>query len=76
VMVMHIDGAILPLPSVPEPADPRGRASQPAGGAVSAPQTDTLRQSNNRSTNVLVEMEKGNILVFRFIDEATGQTLQ
>ena len=44
---------------------------------MSVPKEDVVRQQpQTGSTNVLVEMQKGNILVFKFVDEASGRTIQ
>ena len=44
---------------------------------VSAPKDEVVhKQVNLDSTNVVVEMQKGNVLVYKFIDEASGQLIQ
>jgi len=45
---------------------------------ASAPPKDKVEQVqiDPRTTNVVVEMEKNNTLVFKFIDEKTGKVIQ
>ena len=77
---MRIDGAS-PIPSavpqsVARDARPAARvreAGEP-GGQGSCGQFSPGRRPD--STNVLVEMQPGNIVVYKFIDEASGRLIQ
>ena len=73
---MRIDG-IGPIPSaVPEPAAQAAKATRvPAVPAVKV-RVDTQHESDPSSTNVVVEMQPGNIVVYKLIDEGSGRLIQ
>ena len=74
---MFLD-AVNPTPSpVAQPAFSQGKADPSASAASSIPKDKvTQLQAAANSMNVIVEIQKGNILVFKFIDEASGRTVQ
>jgi uncharacterized FlaG/YvyC family protein len=73
---MRIDG-LGPIPSaVSEPAAHATKArSVPASPAVKD-RVETQHPSEPSSTNVVVEMQPGNIVVYKFIDHASGRLIQ
>lgn len=73
---MRIDG--------PSPVPPEGsrfeapevkRPRVPAAAAIKD-RVETQPKPEVSPTNVLVEMQPGNIVVYKFIDEASGQLIQ
>ena len=74
---MRIDGSN-PVPQAgPEPA---AREIKPVHVAEPAPvirdHVETHQRPTVSPTNVLVEMQPGNIVVYKFIDEASGRLIQ
>ncbi len=70
---MRIDG-VNPIPSA---------VSKPAVKTTPAPaapgvkdRVETQHESKPNSTSVLVEVQPGNIVVYKFIDEASGRLIQ
>jgi hypothetical protein len=75
---MRIDGA---SPILPAGSQPEARVVKPAPvPAAAAPavkdHVETQPKPEVSSTNVLVEMQPGNIVVYKFIDEASGRLIQ
>jgi hypothetical protein len=75
---MRIDGV---SPVLPAGARPQAREVKPTpvpAGAVPAVKdhVETQPRPEVSSTNVLVEMQPGNIVVYKFIDEASGRLIQ
>ena len=75
---MRIDG---PSPVPPAGPEPSAREVKPvhasAGGSGWSRITWRRSQKPDVSpTNVLVEMQPGNIVVYKFIDEASGRLIQ
>ncbi len=73
---MRIDGSS-PVP----PDGPRiqTREPKPVPAPAAAPikdQVETQPKPEVSPTNVLVEMQPGNIVVYKFIDEASGRLIQ
>lgn len=73
---MRIDGSS-PVP----PDGPRiqTREPRPVPAPVASPikdQVETQPKPEVSPTNVLVEMQPGNIVVYKFIDEASGRLIQ
>lgn len=75
---MRIDGVspISPAGSRPEP-----RVVKPVPGpAAVAPDVKDHVETQSKpavsSTNVVVEMQPGNIVIYKFIDEASGRLIQ
>ncbi len=75
---MRIDGAS-PIPSaVPQPVAREARPNpgpKPASPVV-RDHVEIQPRPQTNSTNVLVEMQPGNIVVYKFIDEASGRLIQ
>jgi uncharacterized FlaG/YvyC family protein len=73
---MRIDGSQLaPLP----PQEPSGTESKNRGVAEARPSIKdevVQRLPDSGSVNVVVEMQPGNVLVYKFIDGASGQLIQ
>src|SRR5882757_5442878 len=74
---MRIDGSN-PIPQAgPEPV---ARDLKPVHVPQAAPAIQDHVETHQRPavspTNVLVEMQPGNIVVYKFIDEASGQLIQ
>ena len=71
---MRIDG-INPIPSAffNPAAKP---ATTPAPAAPFVKDRVETQQSKPNSMNVLVEMQPGNVVVYKFIDEASGRLIQ
>lgn len=72
---MRIDG--------PNPALASPQAAKPEVKPQPAPQATPVvkdrvdqHQTDFSPTNVVVEMQKGNILVYKFIDEASGKLIE
>ncbi len=72
---MSVDAVNPASPPIPEPAVPRVSASPSAGAATAAPKDELIQQPAD-STDVVVEIQKGNILVFKFIDQASGRVIE
>ena len=73
---MNINGSNPAHAVEPEPAVIEKKV-QHAAAASAAPKDKVERvQLDPRSTNVVVEMERNNTLVFKFIDEKTGKVIQ
>jgi hypothetical protein len=75
---MRIDGPS-PIPSAG--SEPVVREAKPhpapeAAPAVVKDRLDTQPRPEISSTNILVEMQPGNIVVYKFIDEASGRLIQ
>jgi hypothetical protein len=75
---MRIDG---PSPVLPASSRPEAREVKPTPvPAAAAPavkdHVETQPKPEVSSTNVLVEMQPGNIVVYKFIDEASGRLIQ
>jgi hypothetical protein len=74
---MRIDG---PSPVLPTGARPEAREVKPVSASAAAPavkdHVETQPKPEVSSTNVLVEMQPGNIVVYKFIDEASGRLIQ
>ena len=75
---MRIDGAspILPAGSQPEPRVVKPAPVPAAAAPAVKDHVETRPQPEASSTNVLVEMQPGNIVVYKFIDEASGRVIQ
>lgn len=75
---MRIDGASPIPPAVPQSMAREARPN-PGPGPASPVIKDHLEMQprpQTSSTNVLVEMQPGNIVVYKFIDEASGRLIQ
>jgi uncharacterized FlaG/YvyC family protein len=74
---MRIDG-INPSPPHSEPAAPEATTKPVHQAAAPAVQDHLEIQPKPKvdPTNVLVEIQPGNIVVYKFIDEANGQVIQ
>jgi len=74
---MRIDGVNPIPPAVAEHVahEPAVSPAPKAGPAVQD-QLDVNQEHTANSTNVLVEIRPGNIVVYKFIDEANGQVIQ
>ena len=75
---MRIDGS---SPVLPAGSRPQAREVKPVrvpAAAVPAVRdhVETQPKPEVSSTNVLVEMQPGNIVVYKFIDEASGRLIQ
>jgi hypothetical protein len=75
---MRIDG---PNPIPPAVAHPSARvAKEPAAPAPTAPlvkdHVEVQPKPAVSPTNVLVEMQPGNIVVYKFVDESSGKVIQ
>ena len=74
---MRIEG---PNPTPQAGPEPAAREVKPVHPAAAAPairdHVETQPRPAVSSTNVLVEMQPGNIVVYKFIDEATGRLIQ
>jgi hypothetical protein len=75
---MRIDG---PSPIPPAGSEPLAREVKPhpapeAAPAVVKDHLDTQPRPEVNSTNVLVEMQPGNIVIYKFIDQASGRLIQ
>ena len=73
---MRID-SVNPVP----PVDSRHVAQQngtaaPKAAAVIQDQLEVRQEPEVPSTSVLVEMQPGNIVIYKFIDETSGQVIQ
>ena len=73
---MRIDG-----PSPVPPEGPRFEVPEVKRPRVPAPaavkdRVETHQKPEVSPTNVLVEMQPGNIVIYKFIDEASGQLIQ
>jgi len=72
---MRIDGPN-PAPDSPQPVKPEVKPHPaPQVAPVSKDRVDQ-HHPDFSTTNVVVEMQKGNILVYKFIDESNGQLIQ
>jgi uncharacterized FlaG/YvyC family protein len=74
---MRIDGTS-PIPAVTQPAAREAKAS-PAPetkAPVVKDRVDVQTKPEIDPTNVLVEMQPGNIVVYKFIDQASGRLIQ
>jgi uncharacterized FlaG/YvyC family protein len=74
---MRIDG-VTPVPPVysGHSAQENGKDSAPKSAAVVQDQVEVRQQPEAEAINVTVEMQPGNIVVYKFIDEANGQVIQ
>lgn len=74
---MRIDGVspILPAGAPPEAGVVRPTLAPAASAPVVKDQVDGPKPKVSL-TNVLVEMQPGNIVVYKFIDEASGRLIQ
>jgi uncharacterized FlaG/YvyC family protein len=75
---MRIDGAS-PIPSAVPQSVAREARPNPGPQPVSPVIKDHVEMQprlQTNSTNVLVEMQRGNIVVYKFIDEASGRLIQ
>jgi uncharacterized FlaG/YvyC family protein len=74
---MRIDGP-QPVPLPPhQPAAETENKNPGVAEAQPAIQDEVVQHApETRSVNVVVEMQAGNILVYKFIDEASGQVIQ
>jgi uncharacterized FlaG/YvyC family protein len=75
---MRIDGSNPVPPTVAQPA-PRAAKEQPASAAKALQVKDQVEVHTRpavRPTNVLVEMQPGNIVVYKFLDESSGKVIQ
>ncbi len=75
---MRIDGV---SPIVPAGSRPEPRVVKPVPApAAAAPEVkdhvETQPKPEVSSTNVVVEMQPGNIVIYKFIDEASGRLIQ
>ncbi len=72
---MRIDG-----PSPVPPANPGFEAPQVRPACTPAPavkdRVETHQKPEVSSTSVLVEMQPGNIVIYKFIDDASGRLIQ
>ncbi|HEX3351495.1 MAG: hypothetical protein ACRD3H_03105 [Terriglobales bacterium] len=75
---MRIDGASPIQPAVSQPVAGQPKATPVPAAAVPdvKDQVDTHPAPAANSTNVLVEMQPGNIVIYKFIDEASGRLIQ
>jgi hypothetical protein len=75
---MRIDGPspILPAGSRPEAREVKPAPVPAATGPAVKDHVETQPRPEVSSTNVLVEMQPGNIVVYKFIDEASGRLIQ
>lgn len=80
---MRIDGpnpipATVPRPTAPEPKAAPAHAAKAAvvKAAMVKDRLDVQPKPEVDTTNVLVEMQPGNIVVYKFIDEASGRLIQ
>jgi hypothetical protein len=71
---MRIDGSN-PAPA-PEPEVPNKPHPAPATTAPVSQDFMDQHRPDLSSTNVVVEMQKGNVLVYKFIDEASGRVIE
>ena len=75
---MRIDGT---SPIAPASGDPairevkRAHVHAPMDPAIKD-QVEVQPKVENTATNVLVEMQPGNVVVYKFIDEASGRLIQ
>lgn len=74
---MRIDGS-QPAPLPPqEPAAKESNATRAVADARPAIKDELVQQPPpSSSVNVVVEMQHGNVLVYKFIDGASGQLIQ
>lgn len=73
---MRIDG---PSPVPPDGPRIQTREPRPVPAPAAAPikdQVETQPKPEVSATSVLVEMQPGNIVVYKFVDEASGQLIQ
>jgi hypothetical protein len=75
---MRIDGTSPIRPAVSEPVvrEPKGTPVPAAAASDVKDHVDTQPVPAANPTNVLVEMQPGNIVVYKFIDEASGRLIQ
>jgi uncharacterized FlaG/YvyC family protein len=72
---MRIDGPN-PTPASAQPASPENKPhTAPPAPAEKVDHVDQ-HQPDLPATNVVVEIQKGNIMVYKFIDEASGRLIQ
>jgi uncharacterized FlaG/YvyC family protein len=73
---MRIDG-VNPVPPVDSGHATQENGTDPAPKpAAVQDQLEVRQKPAASSTSVLVEMQPGNIVVYKFIDEASGQVIQ
>jgi uncharacterized FlaG/YvyC family protein len=75
---MRIDGPS-PIPAtVPRPTaqEPKAAPAHAVKAAVVKDRIDVQSKPEVDATNVLVEMQPGNVVVYKFIDEASGRLIQ
>jgi len=70
---MRIDG-VNPIPSAV--FKPAAKATPAPAAPIVKDRVETQHESKPNSTSVLVEMQPGNIVVYKFIDEASGRLIQ
>jgi len=75
---MRIDGAIPDSPAAS--ATPAREAKANPAPETAAPEAkdflEVQHQPGTNTTNVLVQMRPGNIVVYKFIDEASGRLIE
>jgi len=72
---MRIDG-INPIPSAFFNPAAKPAKTTPAPAVPFVKDRVETQQSKPNSMNVLVEMQPGNVVVYKFIDEASGRLIQ
>jgi len=75
---MRIDGSspVLPAGSQSQAREVRPVRVPAAAAPAVKDHVETQPKPQINSTNVLVEMQPGNIVVYKFIDEASGRLIQ
>jgi len=75
---MRIDGPspVFPAGSRPEVREAKPAPVQKAAAPAIKDHVETQQNPEVSSTNVLVEMHPGNIVIYKFIDEASGRLIQ
>src|SRR5689334_15824744 len=75
---MRIDGPspVPPAVSRPEVSEGKPAPARQAAAPAIKDRVETHQKPVVSPTNVLVEMQPGNIVVYKFIDEASGRLIQ
>ncbi|MGA9811415.1 MAG: hypothetical protein WBQ64_01480 [Terriglobales bacterium] len=73
---MRIDGSSPVPPDGPRIQTREPKPVPPPAAAPIKDQVETQPKPEVSPTNVLVEMQPGNIVVYKFIDEASGRLIQ
>jgi len=72
---MNVNGSNRTYAVEPEPAVVQKKIEHAAAPVAPKDKVEQV-QIDPRTTNVVVEMERNNTLVFKFIDEKTGKVIQ